>query len=71
MKTRHKKINPLDCTRVSLDVDTLDARAIDVVAYWQVSACAVLDDEIDWDARDGMPLASPVGAQTGYFFTED
>lgn len=37
---------------LDLDLDALDALTIDPVAYFDASAFAVLDNEIDLDARD-------------------
>lgn len=69
-KTKTKRPNPLDLARVDLDVDMVDARAVDVVAYWQSSAYEILDDDIEWEARDGMPVARPIAPILDYYFHE-
>lgn len=60
-------VDPLDLA-VPCDMDALEAGAIDTVAYWEASSYEILDDEIDWLARAGVPLASPVAAMLGYRF---
>lgn len=67
-RTKTKRVNPLDLARVDLDVDSVDARHVDVVAYWGASSYEILDDEIDWMARDGAPtVAMP---QLDYYLHE-
>jgi hypothetical protein len=58
-------VDPLDLA-VACDVDTIEAQAIDPVAYWETSAFEILDDEIDWLDRDGQPQATPIAVRCGH-----
>lgn len=61
-KTR--SVDALDFAE-SMDVDSVDARQIDAIAYHGTDACASLDDAIDWLDRDNV-FWNPIAVETGY-----